>query len=224
MSEQNNFLLSLQELWNKHQKKVYAFVGGLAVIIGGWFAYNTFIKAPKEQKAQEAVFMAQDYFGRDTGFFKMALDGDGTNKGLLYVIKNNGGTKAANLANLQAGICYLRLGEFAKAIQFAKDFSAPTPALEMLANGVLADASSELKKVDDAISYYKKAASAFPVEEEASAEYLWRAAQFCEANNKPKDALELYKEIKTKFPKVKQNEIDKYIYKLSIEKNDLSVN
>ena len=47
---------------------------------------------------------------------------------------------------------------------------------------------------------------------------------FCETINKKKEALDFYKEIKANFPKAKQGEIDKFIYRLSIEKNDFSVN
>jgi tetratricopeptide (TPR) repeat protein len=94
----------------------------------------------------------------------------------------------------------------------------------MIAYGALADAYSELKKNDEALNYYKKAASTFTEDEITSAEYLWRAGQLCETLNKSKEALDLYKEIKEKFPKARQGEIDKFIYRLSIEKSEFSVN
>jgi hypothetical protein len=43
--------------------------------------------------------------------------------------------------------------------------------------------------------------------------------------NKPKEALDLYKKIKEKYPNTdKGYQVDKYIYKLSNEKNDFSIN
>ncbi len=222
MSEEKDLLLTAQNLWQTYQKKVLTVVGVIAVVIGGYYAYSAFIVAPKEQKAQEAMFKAEDYFGKDS--FKLAIDGDGTNKGVLYVIKNFSGTKAANLAHYYAGVSYLHLGDFNKAIENLKDFSSDSKPVQMVAYGAMADAYSELKKNDDAISYYKKAASTFVEDELTSAEYLWRAGQLCETLNKNKEALEFYKEIKAKFPKAKQGEIDKFIYRLSVEKNDLSVN
>ena len=226
MSEQldleQEFLPKMQNFWATYQKKILTVVGSAAVVVGGYYAYTEFVKAPKEQKAQEALFKAEEYFGMDSSRF--VLDGDGTNKGVLNVIKNFGGTKAANLAHYYAGVSYLKLGDFNKAVENLKDFSSDSKPVQMVAYGALADAYSELKKNDDAISYYKKAASEFPVDEITSAEYLWRAGQLCETINKNKEALEFYKEIKSKFPKAKQGEIDKFIYRLSIEKNDLSIN
>ena len=222
MSEEKDLLLGLQNFWETYQKKILIAVGAVVVVVGGWYSYNQFVKAPKELQAQEALFKAEDYFAKDS--FKLALDGDGTNKGVLNVIKTFSGTKAANLAHYYAGVSYLHLGDFNKAIENLKDFSTDSRPVQMVAYGALADAYSELKKNDDAISYYKKAASTFTEDEITSGEYLWRAGQLCETLNKNKEALEFYKEIKEKFPKSRQNEIDKFIYRLSIEKNEFSVN
>ncbi|MFY7963420.1 MAG: tetratricopeptide repeat protein [Chitinophagaceae bacterium] len=224
MSEylEQDFLQKVQNFWDKSKKVILGVVGVVAVIIGGMYAYNTFIKAPKEQKAQEALFKSEEYFGQDSS--RKVLDGDGTSKGVLYVIKNFSGTNAANLAHYYAGVSYLHLGEFAKAVEHLKDFSTESRPVQMVAYGALADAYSELKKNDEAISYYKKAASTFTEDDLTSAEYLWRAGQLSETLNKNKEALEFYKEIKANFPKAKQGEIDKFIYRLSVEKNDFSVN
>ncbi len=221
MSE-HDYLLKATEFWKKSQKTILTIVGGIVVVVGGIYAYNEFVKEPKEQKAQEALFKAEEYFGQDSS--RKVLDGDGTNKGVLFVIKNFGGTNAANLAHYYAGVSYLHLGEYAKAVEHLKDFSTDSRPIQMVAYGALADAYSELKKNDEAISYYKKAASTFTEDDLTSAEYLWRAGQFCETINKKKEALDFYKEIKANFPKAKQGEIDKFIYRLSIEKNDFSVN
>ena len=223
MSElEQDYLLKIQGFWATYQKKILTVVGAVAVVFGGWYAYNEFVKAPKELKAQEALFKAEEYFGKDS--FNLALNGDGTTKGVLNVIKNFDGTKAANLAHYYAGVSYLHLGDYSKAVENLKDFSSDSRAIQMFAYGALADAYSELKKNDDAISYYKKAASTFTEDEVTSGEYLWRAGQFCETINKNKEALEFYKEIKEKFPKCRQGEIDKFIYRLSIEKNEFSSN
>ena len=220
-THEKDILLNLLKFWEKNQKRILTIIGGVAVVIVALYAYNEYMVKPKEQKAQEALYKAEDYFGQDSS--RKVLDGDGTSKGVLYVIKNYSGTKAANLAKYYAGISYLKLGEFNKAVENLKDFSSNSDAIQMVAYGALADAYSELKKNDEAVSYYKKAAAAFTVDQLTSADYLWRAGQLLETLNKPKEALELYKQIKKDFPKAKQGEIDKYIYKLSIEKNEFSV-
>lgn len=220
-TDEKDILLNLLKFWEKNQKRILTIIGGVAVVIVALYAYNEYMVKPKEQKAQEALYKAEDYFGQDSS--RKVLDGDGTSKGVLYVIKNYSGTKAANLAKYYAGISYLKLGEFNKAVENLKDFSSNSDAIQMVAYGALADAYSELKKNDEAVSYYKKAAATFTVDQLTSADYLWRAGQLLETLNKPKEALELYKQIKKDFPKAKQGEIDKYIYKLSIEKNEFSV-
>ena len=220
-TNEKDILLNILKFWETNKKRIFTIVGAIAVVIGGWYVYTEYMVAPKEKKAQESIFKAEEYFAQDSS--KKVLDGDGTSKGVLYVIKNYSGTKAANLAHYYAGISYLKLGEFTKAVDHLKDFSSKSDPIQMVAFGALADAYSELKKNDLAVENYKKAASTFPTDELTSAEYLWRAGQLLETINKPNDALDLYKEIKTKFPKAKAGEIEKYIYRLSIEKNDFSV-
>ena len=44
------------------------------LLVGGFLAYKYLIKEPKEQKAAEAFWKAQDYFENDS--LKQALNGD----------------------------------------------------------------------------------------------------------------------------------------------------
>lgn len=216
-------LLQLQNVWQKNGKTLS--IGLLVIIlaVGGWFAYAQLVKKPNEEKAAEAIYRAQEYFAIDSS--KLVLDGDGSSKGVLYVIKNYGGTKAANLAHFYAGVSYLKLGDFAKAVDHLKDFSTDAKQIQMVAYGSLADAYSELNKKEEAIENYKKAAAAFDKDENGSAEYLFRAALLSETSGKTKEAIDLYKEIKEKFPKTDKGfQADKYLYRLSIEKNDFSTN
>lgn len=225
MSDQiagKDFLMSLQSIWEKNQKRILTVLGAVVVVIGGWYAYNEFFKKPKNEKAAEIIFKAEEYFRLDSS--RKVLDGDGTYKGVLYVIKNNSGTPAANLAHYYAGISYRNLGEYNKAIEHLKEFSTSSKPVQAVTYGALGDCFGELGKKEDAAENYKKAGRAFTQDDALSAEYLWRAAQVYETMGKNKEALELYKEIKVEFPKAKQGEIDKYIYKLSIEKNDFSIN
>jgi TolA-binding protein len=58
------------------------------------------------------------------------------------------------------------------------------------------------------------------VDQSNSSEYLFRAALLEETSGKTKEALELYKKLKEKFPKTEKGfQADKYINRLSIEKN-----
>ena len=56
-----------------------------------------------------------------------------------------------------------------------------------------------------------------------SSEYLFRAALKLETLGKNSEALDLYKELKEKYPNTERGfGADKYIYRLSIIPNDLS--
>ena len=82
---------------------------GLAVVvlvIFGIYAYIKFIKTPKENNAAAQMFMAEQYFERDS--FNLALNGDGNYPGFLKVMNEYSGTKAANNAKYYAGVCYMQ--------------------------------------------------------------------------------------------------------------------
>ena len=220
-TEVNNTFAKAETTWKKIQKPVSAVVIGMVIGIAVWFGYQEYIMKPKEDKAAEALFKAEEYFAMDSS--RLVLNGDGQSKGVLNVISNFGGTKAANLAHYYAGVSYLKLGEFDKAINHLKDFSTDAQQIQLLAYGCLGDAYSEANKKEDAIEAYKKAANAFDKDENNSSEYLFRAALLSETTGKQKEALELYKELKTKYPKTDKGfQADKYIYRLNVEKNDLT--
>ncbi len=204
--------LQMQGFWQKYQKTILISITVIVVMVGGWWAYNSMIVKPKEEKAADAIFAAQRYFSVDSS--RLVLDGDGVSRGVLYVIKTYGGTKEANLAHFYAGISYLKLGDYNNAVKYLKDFSTDAKQIQMVAYGNLADAYSELKKNTEAIEYYEKASAAFEDDEYNSAEYLFRAAALSEMSGKTKEALELYKQIKEKFPKTKGVQMDKYIARL----------
>jgi len=220
--ESNDALIKVQGFWQKFQKPVIGIIVAAIVLIGGYYVYTQYFSKPKEEKAAEALFKAQQYFETDS--LQLALNGDAAGKGFLSVIKSYDGTKAANLAKYYAGVSYLRLGDFNKAVQYLKDFSTDAKQIQMMAYGALGDAYSELKKTDDAIDSYKKAAAAFDKDELNASEYLFRAALLSEVNGKTKEALDLYKQIKEKYPNTEKGfTVDKYIYRLNIEPNELSV-
>ncbi len=216
-------LAKAQGFWQQYQKMIIGAAAVVVIGIAGWFGYNEYIVKPKEEKASEALFKAEEYFRMDSS--NLALNGDGQTRGALYVIKNFSGTKAANLAHFYAGVSYLKLGDFNNAVKYLKDFSTDAKQIQLLAYGALGDAYAEQNKTDDAISYYKKAGSTFDKDDNNSAEYLFRAALLLETKGKNDEALSLYKEIKEKFPKTDKGfQADRYIYRLSIEKNDLGAN
>jgi tetratricopeptide (TPR) repeat protein len=194
---------------------VYLLAGGL-IAVAGFFGYSELYQKPLEAKAADAMYVAEKYFANDSS--ELVLKGDGTSKGVLYIIKEFGGTKAANLANYYAGMSYYRLKDYNKAIEYLKDFSSDAKQVQAVAYGSIGDAYSELKKNDKAIEYYKKAGTHFPEDEAISSEYLFRAASFLELNGKNDAALEIYQQIKQNYPKSEKGfSIDKYINRIQVQ-------
>jgi len=214
-------VVKAKDFWTQYQKPLLTIIIVLVVLVGGWYGYKNYIVAPKEAEAQNAMWKAEQYFRDDS--LNLALNGDKFNRGFLYIINNYGSTKSGNLAKYYAGVCYLRTGNFNKAVENLNDFSTSAKQIQMMAYGALGDAYSELNKNDEAVNYYKKAANEFTDDATMSSEYLFRAALKLETLGKNSEALDLYKELKAKYPNTERGfSADKYIYRLSIVPNDFS--
>ncbi|HEY0273884.1 MAG TPA: tetratricopeptide repeat protein [Chitinophaga sp.] len=201
-----------EDFYKKNQNVILGALAAVVIIVGGYFAYTNFVSKPKEQKAQAMIFHAQEYFARDS--FKLALNGDGNNYGFLEVISKYNGTKMGNLAHYYAGVSYIHLGDYQKGIDQLKSFSSNDDVLQPLAYGMTGDAYMELNKVDDAIAAYKKAGHSSD-NALTSPIYLLRAGLALEKAGKNQEAIEVYKEIKDKYPQTNEGrEMEKYLARL----------
>lgn len=206
-----------EDFFYKNKNVISIAVLAVVVVVGGFFAYNRFVKQPNENKAQEMIFHAQNYFAVDS--FKLALNGDGNNYGFIQVADKYGSTKAGNLAKYSAGVCYIRLGDYQKGIDMLKSFSSNDLLLQPTAYGLIGDAYMELNKADEGIESYKKAGH-YNDNELTAPVYLFRAGQALERAGKAQDAITIYKEIKEKFPTTNEGrEMDKYLARLGDVKN-----
>ncbi len=204
--------------WEANSKKILIAAVSVIVVVGGYLGYTNFIQLPKEQKANEELFAAENNFRKDS--FNIALNGTGSSAGFLKVISKYGGTKAANLAHYYAGASYLQMGEFQKAVDQLKAFNSNgAKQVEAKAEGLLGDAYAELKKTDDAINHYRNAGTIFEEDQAISSEYLFRGAMLAEMNGKADVAIELYQILKDKYPRTDKGFIvDKYLARLGIVK------
>jgi tetratricopeptide (TPR) repeat protein len=181
----------------------------IILLIGGYFGYKYLYKKPREQKAQTMIFKAQQYLAEDS--LKLALNGDGNNYGFLQVINRYGNTKVGDLARLSAGICYVRLGEYQKGLDYLKKFDAQDKVMQPIAYGLMGDAYMELGQTANGIEYYKKAGY-YSENDVIAPLYLMRAGLALEKDGKRGDAAAIYKQIKTKYPLSTQGrDIDKYL-------------
>jgi tetratricopeptide (TPR) repeat protein len=233
--EVNETLEKAKGFWAKFSKPIIYVGSAIILLIGGWYAYTNFVKKPNELKASDAIFSAEKLFGKMAAVSSFAKDSvntvlnggvDDGNKitGLLSVIKNYGGTPAGNRAQFMAGACYLHLKEFDKAIKYLKEFDGNGAGqIQSAAYRMLGDAYAEQKKNDDALSNYKKAIDAAAVKDESTRFLsLSRAAMFCDAIGKTKEAIAYLQQIKEEInPDFFRNnriefDADKYLAKLGV--------
>jgi hypothetical protein len=209
-----------KDFWGRFGKVIMIASAAVIVVGGGYLAYKYFVKAPKEQKAAEAVWKAESYFGMDS--MAKALSGDAQYAGAEKVASQYGGTQAGNLANFIAGVAALKAGDNAKAVKFLKEFKTDARQVQARAYKLLADAQANLNQNNDALANYKKAAHEFEADQQSSAEYLFFAAYFADRVVKDKNqSIELFKELKQKYNNTQFSfEADKYLAQAGVYKDD----
>jgi tetratricopeptide (TPR) repeat protein len=210
--------------WEDYSKPISYIGSAIIVLLAAWLIYKYTFKVPEQEKADKVVFVTQKYFSEFTNstdsskilLAAKVLNGDGVNPGALRIINQYSGTPAANLCEYYAGACYLHLGQFDKSIKYLKDFDANgATQIKSRALGMMGDASAELNKNDDALDYYKRAANVNTKDDYTSSEFLFRAALFAESTGKTKDAIDLFKKIKTDYPLTeKAADVDRYLARL----------
>ena len=192
-----------------NQKKITYVVGAVVAVIALYFGYQNMYLAPLEEAAQTEMFMAELYFQKDS--FALALNGDEQYEGFLSIADDYGLTKAGNLANYYAGLCYLNLGEFENAIDYFSDFSSDDIILSSLALGCIGDCYAELDDIDTALDFYKKASknsdNGF-----TTPRYLMKQARILESQEDFDAANDLYVKIKENYTEsIEAQNIEKYI-------------
>lgn len=198
-----------EQFLEKYQKQISILAVAILVLVAIVFAYKKYVVAPKTTEAQEQVFVAQQYFEKDS--FNLALNGDGDFPGFLSIIDEYGATNVANLSNYYAGISYYKLGEYNKAIDYLSDFSTSNTMLASVAYGAMGDSYSELGKFDKAADYYKKAADESK-NKVTTPIYLLKYGRVKEELKDYKEALIAYEMIKKDYKTSEEGRsIDKFI-------------
>ena len=77
---------------------------------------------------------------------------------MLDIIEEYQNTSASNIAKYYSGISYLAMDNYKLAIKYLSDFESDDLLLSSLAKGSIGDAFSELNQLEDAYTYYLKAA------------------------------------------------------------------
>jgi len=142
----------------KYKKAIIAAVIAIVAVIAGVVLYQTYVAEPNEQKASTAIAKGQEYFSASN--YEKALNGDSASfKGFVALAKEYSSTKAGNLANLYAGLCYAKLDKWQEAVSYLEQFDGADDAMiSPAAIGALGNAYAHLNQLDKAVSNLKKAA------------------------------------------------------------------
>ena len=197
-----------------YQKPILGVLIGAAVIFGAWYAYKNLYVGPRQKRAVEQMYQAEQQFEKDS--FALALTNPGGGfSGFLDIISSYSGTPAANMAKYYAGVSYLNLGQFENATKYLGEFSASGDVAPIMKNGALGDAYSELNKMDEAMGYYKKAVSSGD-HELLTAYYLKKVAMLSEKSGDFAGAKEAYQTLKEKYSRSPDGrDADKFLERIS---------
>ncbi|GET24850.1 tetratricopeptide repeat protein [Prolixibacter sp. NT017] len=214
LQEVEHALTSTEQFFEKNQK-IITYIFGAGVVLAILFlAFHRYYKIPREKKAQSQMFVAEQYFQKDS--FNLALNGDGNYPGFLDILDEYGSTSSGHLARYYTGISYLHLGKYEQAIEYLDDFSTDDPLIGPIAKGATGDAYAELGNNDKAVSRYMDAAN-MNDNQFTTPIYLMKAGNLYETMGKYDDALNVYKTVKEKYPESNEGrQIDKYIARVEI--------
>jgi tetratricopeptide (TPR) repeat protein len=158
-------LEGIQLFYEKNKKMITYVGGGLALIIAAFSFFKFYYLPEQEAEAANEIFWAETFFEKDSfnlalkgGVTVMATEGQKQMMGFEQIAEDYSITKSGNLANYYAGICYLRTGKFDQAISFLEKYNGSDVIVAPIAIGAIGDCNLELNRVDEAISYYLKAA------------------------------------------------------------------
>jgi tetratricopeptide (TPR) repeat protein len=194
-----------EEFVAKNQNIILSVLGGIAVVVVGYLLYNKYVATPKQDEAASDMFQAQQYFQKavdapvaSDSLYKLALNGGEGKQGFLDIIKTHSGTDAGNLAHYYAGMSYLNMKQYQKAIEQLDQFKTAEPILNALAIGGKGDATAELKKNEEALKLYVEAAESNK-NEITTPRFLLKAGQIAMILGKKEEALTYFAQIKEQF-------------------------
>lgn len=207
-----NPLDNVQVFYEKNKKMLSTATTAILVVVVGYFGYIKMYKEPNDEKAGSAMFWAQTAFQADS--LNLALNGDGKNMGFTKLAQKYSGTKAGNLSHYYEGICYLKMGDYAKAISSLDAFDGKGTMLGSQADGAMGLAYMESGNAAKAIECFKKATSN-KEDELVTPMYLYHLGLAYQTAGQANEAKETFKRLRDEYPRSQQSrDMDKELAKL----------
>ena len=151
--------LDTERFLEKHSKTLITVFGALVIAVLGYFAFQQFYVAPRNEEATLSYLAAQKNLA--DGKEELALGGKtAANPGYLGTYNEYSGTKVGKLSAYNAGLLKFKEGKYQEAYDLLDQFSSGNKVLMALKFGAMADCQANLNKSDDAMSLLDKAISA----------------------------------------------------------------
>ncbi len=192
---------------SKKSKLITYIVGGSILAVLLFFIYRQFIWNPGNEKSKDGYWVAQNYIAKDSTDKAIAV--------LIPFVKKNDGKIGGEMGQYLLATQYMKKGEFKKALTNLEGVSINDTYISVLSIGLQGDCYSELKKYEQALELYMKAADADD-NEFTSPMYLFKAGGCADQLDKFDEAIEIYTRIKDDYPTFANSKtIDKYIARAS---------
>jgi len=158
---------SKSEQWvEKNSRPLFIGLVTVVIILLGLLAYNKYIIEPQELDASNELAFPRKYFNNASvagssvdSLLVLGLEGADGKYGFVDISEKFSGTKAGNLANYYAGVSYLQLKEYDKAIDYLGKFNSDDELLGPVALGAIGDAFADINQPKQALDYYQLAAN-----------------------------------------------------------------
>jgi tetratricopeptide (TPR) repeat protein len=192
---------------NKNAKIATYAVGGVLVLIIGYFGYRQFVWKPANEKSKDAFWPGLNLAAKDST--DQAIDE------LQGVVKKFDGKIGGEDAQFTLARQYMSKGEFKKALTELEGVKLNDSYVSAMVIGLQGDCQSELKDFEKAGTLYLKAADVNP-NDFTTPMYLYKAGLCAEKVKDFEAAVESYNRIKDDYPNyASQKSIEKYIARAS---------
>lgn len=203
-------LSKTEKFFETYKKPMLYGIAAVIIVAAAIFAYYQFIHLPKQQEAINQTFAAEQFFRGNE--FEKALEGDGNALGFKQIIEEYG-NNAGEAVYFYAGVCELQLGNYNEAMKYLKQYNGTDPIIAARAIACIGDAYAGLNDYKNAAAEFVKAAKY--ADNLFAASYLLKAGLMYEELGDNAKALNMYEEIKTKYPQSAEGyDINKYITRL----------
>lgn len=201
--------LQTERFIEKHSKLLATIFGVLILGVVGFFLYQQFVVAPKNNEATIAYLAAQKNL--EQGKDAEALGGKSVaNPGFLGTFNNFSGTDAGKLSAYNAGLLKFKEGKFQEAYDLLDKFSSGNGILMAMKYGAMADCQANLNKADEALSLLDKAVKASD-DDYTTYYFTKKAGVLALALKKKEEAKKYFSSIEEKYQDYDNGMSDSYI-------------